>query len=207
MFRRFIRTYLVNARQGLITARALAAYRRAHEALRHCPVVTTELEQDQISLACQTSGLDRDIILNAKQQWFEREAMALLSAHLFDGLREFLVVCRTRGIHTGVVSDYPAARKLEALGLESYFEVAICAQDRSVQALKPNPRGLRVALERLGVKPADAIYIGDRCGVDDVAALAAGVCPVILKRSRRRNTAPLCVSDYHRLRAMMFPSG
>ena len=207
MFRRFLRTYLLNARQGVVTARALSAYRRAHEALRHRLELSAELEQAQVSLACQTSGLDRDIILSAKEQWFEREALALLSAHRFSGLREFLALCRERGLHRAIVSDYPAATKLEALGLRSYFEIVICAQDASVQALKPNPRGLQLALERLGVKPADAVYIGDRRGVDDVAALAAGMRPIILKRSWRRNEAPLCVSNYHVLRAMMFPGG
>ena len=43
-----------------------------------------------------------------------------------------------------------------------------------VPAFKPDPRGLLLALERLAVAPADAIYVGDTT-IDAEAAANAGL--------------------------------
>jgi FMN phosphatase YigB (HAD superfamily) len=44
-----------------------------------------------------------------------------------------------------------------------------------VQRFKPDPRGLQVALEPLGTKVEDAVYVRDRPSIDGVAAEAAGM--------------------------------
>ena len=75
---------------------------------------------------------------------------------------------------------YPAAAKLAALGLTDRFDVVLTAQSPEVGVFKPHPRGLRIALERLGVPSHEALYVGDRPEVDAATAAAAGVPCVIL---------------------------
>jgi FMN phosphatase YigB (HAD superfamily) len=53
--------------------------------------------------------------------------------------------------------------------------VVVSAQSREVGVFKPHPRGLLVIAERLGVRPSACLYVGDRVGVDDAAARAAGM--------------------------------
>jgi HAD superfamily hydrolase (TIGR01549 family) len=75
----------------------------------------------------------------------------------------------------GVFSDFPAWEKLKALEIEEFFDVALSAHDTGVQRFKPDPRGLHAVLEQLGVKPEEAIYVGDRPSIDGVAAQRAGL--------------------------------
>jgi putative hydrolase of the HAD superfamily len=40
---------------------------------------------------------------------------------------------------------------------------------------KPDPRIFRMALERMGIEPEDAVYVGDVYEIDVVGARAAGM--------------------------------
>lgn len=118
---------------------------------------------------------------------------------LVDGVRPGLVAllewAASRGIALGVVSDYPAAEKLHALGVSRHIDAVVTAQDPDVQRFKPDPRGLVTALQRLGVPPARAIYFGDRPEVDGVAADRAGVACVLVGRHGRPQRWP-AVADF-----------
>jgi putative hydrolase of the HAD superfamily len=72
--------------------------------------------------------------------------------------------------------------KLGALGVLDLFELVLCAQDPEIGVFKPHPRGLQVAIERLGVSPLEALFVGDRPEVDAVAAAAVGVPCAIVSR-------------------------
>ena len=61
---------------------------------------------------------------------------------------------------------------LERKGLAKYFEVVICGD--MVERGKPDPACYRLACERLGVKPSEALVIGDSEN-DALAARAAGI--------------------------------
>ena len=60
---------------------------------------------------------------------------------------------RRDGLRLGVVSDYPARRKLDALGIADRFDAVVSAQDERVRSFKPNPRGILVALRRPRRRP------------------------------------------------------
>ena len=57
-------------------------------------------------------------------------------------------------------------------GIECYFDATICADESPRN--KPSPDPILLCLERLGVDPAEAAYVGD-APADIQAALAAGV--------------------------------
>jgi phosphoglycolate phosphatase len=64
---------------------------------------------------------------------------------------------------------------LQEAGLGSFFAFTLCA-DRA-EDRKPSPNMLLAACSRLGIAPAEMLYVGDT-GIDIAAARAAG-CPVI----------------------------
>jgi putative hydrolase of the HAD superfamily len=72
--------------------------------------------------------------------------------------------------------------------LRGRFDAIASAADPEILAFKPDPRGLTVVAERLGVKPREALYIGDRAEVDARAAASAGMLSAIIGR-RRTNAA------------------
>ncbi len=66
------------------------------------------------------------------------------------------------GIKTGLVTSKnlsEIANTLPRLGIADYLDCVISADD--VRNPKPDPEGILLALRRMGVKPEDAIFIGD----------------------------------------------
>jgi len=194
MARRLLLAHAARPLHGLRTFRVLSAYRKAQEHLRERPA-TTDLAEEQLRMACERSQADRAFVAACMARWMEREPLDLLAACMWPGLLEFIRECKARGLRTGVLSDYPAEAKLEALGLKGLFDVVLCAQAADIGVFKPNPRGLRVALERLGTTAGEALYVGDRAEVDAVAAAAAGVPCAIIARpaptaARRAKAGP-----------------
>jgi phosphoglycolate phosphatase len=94
---------------------------------------------------------------------------------LLPGAAEALAALAGRGLKLGVCSNKPVAftRELLAiLGLTDRFAAVLGPED--VARPKPAPDMLLAALDRLGVAPAEALYVGDMT-VDVQTARAAGV--------------------------------
>jgi len=94
------------------------------------------------------------------------------------GAPEVVGALRDRGFRLALVTNSPRAmtrRVLEALALDSAFE-RIAAGDE-VPRGKPDPALVRLALERLRVRPAAAVMVGDT-PADLEAASRAGVASI-----------------------------
>lgn len=107
-------------------------------------------------------------------QVYEEEASVLLP-----GVRDALERLHAAGLRQGLVSSGDARRvrrEIEAHGLRGFFgETVVCGGE--TERRKPDPQPLLVALERMGVPPREAAYVGD--SPEDVAmARAAGVFAV-----------------------------
>jgi HAD superfamily hydrolase (TIGR01549 family) len=83
---------------------------------------------------------------------------------------------RSAGGRTALVSDYPARRKLEALGASALFDAVVASgEPGGPRRLKPHPDGYLRAAELLEVEPVSCLVIGDRDDADGEAARAAGM--------------------------------
>jgi phosphoglycolate phosphatase len=104
---------------------------------------------------------------------------ALTRWTLRPGAREFLHMIKTKGISAGLVSNVGGktlAKALSKLGLAEFFDVELSRND--VMNLKPNPDGLNLAMERLGTKKDNTIFMGD--SLDDINAARNAGIPVII---------------------------
>ena len=105
-------------------------------------------------------------------------------AHLWGatepGTGDALARLKRAGVRLAVVSnsDGRAATALAAGGLLDEFEFVIDSGEVGVE--KPDPRIFQIALDRLGVSAAEALYVGDLYEVDVVGARAAGLDVVLL---------------------------
>jgi len=97
------------------------------------------------------------------------------------GAHEALAALRARGLALGVVSNFDGRLPglLEGLGLAEPFPVVVLPRDAG--AAKPDPRIFHVALERLGVAAADAVYVGDDADDDAGGAAAAGIRAILVE--------------------------
>jgi phosphoglycolate phosphatase len=100
-------------------------------------------------------------------------------ATLFDGFADVLGELRGRGLRIGIVTNKLerfAAPLLRALGV---WPDADCLITPDLLRLpKPDPQGVLLACERLGVAPAASVFVGDDRR-DIVAGLAAGTRTVV----------------------------
>jgi beta-phosphoglucomutase-like phosphatase (HAD superfamily) len=163
--------------RGRSVIKILKAFREEHERLRGFQL---QGEADpfllQIERASRRLALSQQEVTAAVDDWmFQRPGRWL---RLFRRRRLLVSISlyRRHGGKTAVVSDYPACAKLTAMGLAEYFDqVVACGEPGGPNGLKPLPTGLLLAAERLQVRPAECLVIGDRWDADGEAARRAGM--------------------------------
>lgn len=105
---------------------------------------------------------------------------ALTRWNLRPNVKGFLSAVKAEGIRTALVSNVGGktlSKALSKLGLEGFFDVFVSRND--VVNPKPNPEGMHMALERMGVKKENSVFLGD--SLDDVhAARNAGLRVIII---------------------------
>jgi len=178
MLKRLVLGHLVCPWRGPRTLKALSVYRKGQEALRATGERYDDLGRAQIEYAAERTGVPASEVAELVACWMEREPLDLVARAKRAGLDELWRALRASGKKLGVFSDYPPEEKLEVLGVEADF--VVWAQQPDVGRFKPDPTGILRCVERLGVAPDEAVYVGDRIEVDARAARAAGMRCVVL---------------------------
>ena len=85
-----------------------------------------------------------------------------------------------RDLAVGMISnsDGTVERMLTKEGLAPYFRFVLDSHVVGVE--KPDPRIFQMALERAGVGPDEAVYVGDLYSIDVVGSRAAGLDAILL---------------------------
>ncbi|HYM62164.1 MAG TPA: HAD family hydrolase [Thermoanaerobaculia bacterium] len=105
-------------------------------------------------------GVEETLWPEADALWmayFAEESIAL-----FPGAREALDLLHDHGVTRAIVTSggrERVSREVDALGVGHHFEQIVFGCD--TQHRKPHPEGLHICLDRLGIKPEEAVYIGD----------------------------------------------
>ena len=90
---------------------------------------------------------------------------------------------REKKITIVIYSDYPVEDKLKALGITADF--CFTSADAEIGCMKPDPKGIRVILDTLGIGADEAVMIGDRYEKDGLAAKANNVDYIIVSSLKR----------------------
>jgi putative hydrolase of the HAD superfamily len=116
---------------------------------------------------------------------FYRTFTDLGNYRLFPDVRSTLERLRGAGLKLGVVSNFEEwlERLLESLGITSLFDVRVISGIEGVE--KPDVRLFEVAMERVGVSPAESVYVGDHPFFDTEPAARVGMFAVLLDRRGR----------------------
>lgn len=165
----------------------LEAYRRALS-----PYLGRELDDTEL-LALRPRS-ERELLLglvgaaafDACLAGFRRHFQHLLATHfdgVFPGIPELLATIRAAGLRTGIVTGKSRASWDVSAALHDLGPFDAAVFDDDVRRAKPDPEGLLLALDRLALHPAEALYVGDAIGDLD-AAIAAGTAPVVALWSR-----------------------
>ncbi|MHB1490487.1 MAG: HAD family hydrolase [Cellulomonas sp.] len=77
---------------------------------------------------------------------------------------------RSRSCPTG--NQEQQEKKISRTGLAPYIDVVLTSE--LVGVAKPSPRAFELACQRLGVRPSETAYVGDRLDIDAIDAIDAG---------------------------------
>jgi putative hydrolase of the HAD superfamily len=104
---------------------------------------------------------------------------------MYDDVEPVLTDLRRRGLRIGVISNWDTRLQTisDGLGLTKLVDFLVISAQAGVR--KPDPRIFHLALDRAGVRPEEAIHVGDLPEEDAEGARRAGVRPVLIERKRR----------------------
>ena len=97
-----------------------------------------------------------------------------------EGAAETLATLKERGYRLAVVSnaDGRVRALLDSAGLSPFLEVVVDSFEVGFE--KPDPRIFLAATKRLGVAPAECVYVGDIFSIDVVGARHAGMRAILI---------------------------
>ncbi|MCX7027627.1 MAG: HAD family hydrolase [Spirochaetes bacterium] len=138
-------------------------------------------KKKQAAFVALRLGIDPDQA-SQKIDSFVYEAMAERFAFLapYSGVGPCLHRLATCGLRLGLLSDLPPKAKLEAMGLSSRFETALCSEDYGI--LKPSAFPFQALAEALGSAPDEMVYVGNKYGYDCAGAKALGMRTALFGR-------------------------
>ena len=132
-----------------------------------------------------TGTNDSDTELRFVQCYFQRAEQIMDAATvIYDCVPTVLDALRCANLRTAIVStklNYRISSILKRNRLDHLFDAIVGAED--VSNTKPDPEGLLLALKKLGVNSAAALYVGDHI-IDAEAARRAGVVFVAVLSGR-----------------------
>lgn len=114
----------------------------------------------------------------------------------YPGVLPTLRGLRDSGLRLAALSDFPAPRKLELLGLRDCFEVASCTEESG--RLKPAPDGFLALAGALGLEPGEILFVGNSARYDVAGSRSAGMVAAI-RGHRDAPGASLRYRDWSRL--------
>jgi len=150
----------------------IRAFRQVHEVLRECDTESgSSPYQLQLERTAERVQMPLAQVTEVVEAWMQHRAGKWLRMFrrrpLLDEIRRF----RGAGGRTALVTDYPARRKLQAMGIGELFEVVVAnGEPGGPLRLKPSPDGYLLAAEMLGLAPAECLVLGDRADADGLAA-------------------------------------
>ena len=144
-----------------------------------------EFVSDVYGLWLEELDIDKDLIPNIIDAVRTHPFPHLFWSKMGEDVRETLTWFQEHGVKMGVISNATGQikRLIEHAGLEDYFNVVL--DSHIVGFEKPDTRIFEKALAEVGVKPEEAVHVGDLVGADIDGARAAGITPVLVDRENK----------------------
>ena len=169
--------------------RVIQQYRKAQEIIRKSPEMQTGNHSNQLLLTANYTGESVPYISYIIDEWFEKRPLLVIRLCRRRELEKSISLLHKKGLKLGVFSDYPAEKKLEALGISKFITTVVSSSDQGVYGFKPKTNGFTIAAIKMGLKPSEILYVGDRPEIDGQGGSDAGMQVVIIKSFLRNGNA------------------
>jgi FMN phosphatase YigB (HAD superfamily) len=157
--------------------KVVARFRKEHEVIRENGTICSPSPfAEQMTRTASALHLPVEEVESIVQKYMFDRPLPWLPRCKRKDLLEEIAAFRNDGGRTAIVSDYPAQKKLVALGVADLFDrVVASGEPGGPNKLKPAPDGYLLAAEVLGVEPSRCLVLGDRSDADGAAATASGM--------------------------------
>ena len=178
-FRTRIAEFLAGEAAGARAGAARAALDAAFAKLYRARVATLAESDpaDAIRLALRALGVEPDEADRVPRGLEAYRRAFLETIEPGPAMEETLEGVRRLGHRTGLLSNFSLAvgihDALDLLGIREKFDVVVVSGD--VGLVKPHPRIFAIAAERIGLAPAEILYVGDKRFADIHGASGAGM--------------------------------
>jgi len=179
--------------------RLSAAFRRLRKDIRQFGGVE-DLHLAQTSLCAGYLRIPAERAQELLETCIYGTFMDMLSkAEPYPGAESLLASLKDAGLKLGVITDYTVGKKLSALGLDQYWDVAVSAD--TLGHLKPEPDAFLLAADELKIAPEQIIYVGNEYKYDIIGAKRAGMKAAHLSQKPVPDSvADITFSDFNELR-------
>jgi len=129
-------------------------------------------------------GITRSVRRLAEE--IEREWFNFSKIYVYPEVKDSLRRLKRIGLKLGVVTggyELDIEQILPKAGLRQFFD--ICVGCDTIGKSKPDPKAFKHALKQLGVKPEEAIFVGDHIEQDYLGAQKVGMKAVLIQREGR----------------------
>ena len=129
---------------------------------------------------------------------------------LFEDVVPALDRIRNSSLLAGLISNVNSSGRAlaDSMGLTGHIDFAITSGDAGAE--KPHPAIFHAALSKAGVRPAEAVHVGDQIESDIDGAQAAGISPILMDRfnghiAYKAHARVTCMAELEQLLATMPP--
>jgi HAD superfamily hydrolase (TIGR01549 family) len=114
-----------------------------------------------------------------------RKATELERVRLYEDVAPTVNALKSRGIKTAVLTTVPSWLFKQVLE-DNHVKIDFICTAREAKAVKPNPQIYRTVLETLGVKPHEALMVGDTPEIDIIPPKKLGMKTALLCRTEKK---------------------
>lgn len=126
---------------------------------------------------------DNPVFLDELFEEYLREYQAAWRA--FPDAFDVLTSLRNQGFRLGILTNGNEQQQLEKLGTIGLHEsVDVVCVSEAIGVQKPDPRAFKTLAQRLGVAPAECLFVGDNPQQDVAGAITAGMSAKLVERYR-----------------------
>lgn len=166
---------LADSSRGIVTCFQQVLKRHGYTDITDETIKRTIGKTLEDSFSIMTGVTDADQLENWRKEYVkEADTYMTINTHIYPGTLKVLEYFKNNGAKVGIISTKYRFRILEFFEKylpNGWFDVIVGGED--VTKHKPNPQGVAIALEKLGISPSQTLYIGDSV-VDGETAVNAG---------------------------------
>lgn len=131
------------------------------------------IKDEQYNVIAKRLNIPLKRVESVIDKWIDKVPLIYIHPFIYPGVKDFFDKLNKRNVKIIIFSDLPGEEKMKILDLPDYQ--FFCSNDKDINALKPDPKGLSVILAKTGFRVGECLFIGDRDERDGECARRKGM--------------------------------